>query len=252
MTTRWEVERALFVSDLSSQARLVALTLLALTNPQSCVVPAEFTPSLTKQEKMTGLGRSTLARALNELEEAGWVRRRRPEVEKARTEGERTRYRLGLPPGWSQSGTSWSQSGTSPSATAGLDLVPERDAYQTAFQTNNQQQNSPPKTSPESVVSEATGANAEEAAAIVKRVQNERQPRNVVGLLKRMAADGDLGQFLVEHRAALIKARVAEELAEARRGPECDHGVPGGQALHPTARTPLCPQCRAHARRYAA
>jgi hypothetical protein len=253
VTRRWDVERDVFLSVLSPQARLVLLTLLALSNAQTCVVPAEFSPSLSRLALMTGLSLATIKRVLNELEEGGWVIRKRPDVVKARAEGERTRYRLARPKG----GLRQSLGGLPESLGLGSDratgLGSDRATSQTAFQTKEQQQQkSAPKTTPESVVSDATGATLAEAAAIAKRVQNERSPRSLVGLLRRMAEDGDLTQFLIEQRAATIRADVAAAIAELRRGPECRHGVAGGEALHPQARTPLCPQCRAQARRPAA
>lgn len=255
MSTRWEVERAIFGSDLSPQARLMALTLLSMTDPKTCVVPAEYTPSLTRLEQMTGLSRSTVARELNALEKAGWVVRKRPDVVKARAEKERTRYRLAIPVASPTGGlarpdhtTMASPTETLASPTQGPELVPHRDRASPTVGLISDRSQTISQTSAEQVVAQATGATPSEAAAVAKRVESERAPRSLVGLLRRMAADGDLADLLTEHRAAEIKSRVAAEIAEARRGPECTHGVPGGEQPHPTSRQPLCPQCRARAR----
>lgn len=255
MSTRWEVERAIFGSDLSPQARLLALTLLAMTDVQTCVVPAEYTPSLSRLEQMTGLSRSSVARQLNDLEKVGWVIRKRPAVDKARSEKERTRYRLAVPKASPTQGlarpdypTMASPTQTPASPTVGPELVPHRHIASPTvglipdpYQTNNQN-------SAERIVSESTGANPEESAAVANRVSNERQPRNLVGLLRRMAADGDLATLLTEHRAAVVKAKVAEQIAEARRKPDCEHGAAGGDQPHPATGQPLCPLCRARSR----
>lgn len=97
MSTRWEVERAVVTSELSPRARHIALTLLTLTDAKTGVVPPQFTPSLTRLVELTGYARSTVAKELNVLEAAGWVARKRPSVEAARSEKERTRYRLAAP-----------------------------------------------------------------------------------------------------------------------------------------------------------
>jgi hypothetical protein len=259
VSTRWEVERAVLASGLSPRARHIALTLLTLTTPKNCVVPAEFTPSLSRLVELTGYARSTVAKELNALEADGWVVRKRPPVEAARAEKERTRYRLAIPKASPLCGLAGPVDTTLSSPHNGLasphhgpalvrttdpGLVRGADSYQTAFQTINQTAGG----APERIVAEATGASPEEAAAIAKRVANERDPRSLVGLLRRMAADGDLAGFLIEHRAAVVKARVADAIAEARSKPDCEHGTAGGDQPHPVTGQPLCPLCRAQDR----
>lgn len=237
--TRWDVERALLASEVSSQARLVALVLLTLSDAHTCVIPAEFTPSLTRLVKLTTLGLSTVKRALNELEAGGWVIRQRPEVAKARADHERTQYRLSAP-GTAQCGPSPAQTGPSPRSTQGRGLGPERATSHTAFQTSNQQQ----QASPEDFVREATGATPKEAEAIVARIRNERQVKNMPAFLRRLAVDGDLKQMLVEQRGARIRADDDADRKLCQRLPRCEHGRAGGNEPHSVSGELRCQQCQ--------
>lgn len=97
MTTRWDVERAALAEDLQPSALLVLLVLLALCDQSTAVVPDRFSPSLTGLVRMTGLARSTVAYHLNRLEAAGWLVRKRPTLQEARTKHARTRYALRVP-----------------------------------------------------------------------------------------------------------------------------------------------------------
>ncbi|MFE9955859.1 hypothetical protein [Micromonospora sp. NPDC005299] len=256
---RWEFERAVLGSDLPAPARLILLALAVLADWPGGVIPAKFSPSLSTLQVMTGLSRSALATHLNAMERSarrdGWVVRARPTKRQAQMEKERTRYRLTVPAS-AGDGLASAPPGLA-SAGDGLGLVREVDRasaggghkpdhFQTYSQTAAKQQS---PNAPEQIVIESTGANLEEAEAITKRVANERKPRSLPGLLRRMATDGDLNQLLTEHRAAAKRASVAEALEAARRGPECDHRVPGGAALHPSTREPICPQCRMAAKR---
>lgn len=78
MTTRREVERAVWHSELEPPARLLVLALLSKSDNDTAIVPPEFTPSLTTLEAMTGLSRSAIGEWLNAVEDAGWVKRTRP------------------------------------------------------------------------------------------------------------------------------------------------------------------------------
>lgn len=100
----------------------------------------------------------------------------------------------------------------------------------------------------ERIVLEHTDASPDEAAAVARRVQTERQPRSLPGLLRRMADDGDLLQLLADQRAAGVRAETRAALAKARDGPECEHRVPGGASPHPVSGEPICPQCRTQAK----
>jgi len=252
---RWDVERAIFASDLNPTARLLMLALCALTHAKTAEIPPEFQPSLTRLQKMTGLARSTVADQLQVLERDGWLKRRRPKVAKARALGERTSYRLKIPKGSPLTGLPCPDSDGlaspvvgPPSPTTGLGVVRQPDqGSPTAGHVLTALNQAEPQRA-ERIVMEHTGATAEEAAAIAARVRNERQPRSLPGLLRRMGADGDLAQLLAEQRGAALKNGVATAIAEARKGPACEHGVRGGEALHPTSGEPLCPQCRFRAR----
>jgi hypothetical protein len=111
MTSTVAVQRAVLKSDLPAPARHVMLTLAAIADFKTGAIPAEHSRSLSELADATGLGRSTTARILNLLEASGWVKRDRPEVTAARTEGAKTAYALKI--------------GGSPAA--GLGVVPERD-----------------------------------------------------------------------------------------------------------------------------
>jgi hypothetical protein len=102
------------------------------------------------------------------------------------------------------------------------------------------------------IIRQATGCTAAEAIHVGDLVRAERKPRNLPGLLKRMADDGELSDWLARIRAAQAEANLAEIIAEARRGPVCEHGDPGGDFVHPIGGEPLCPGCRLEARKAAA
>lgn len=138
----WALMRAIRSSALSAPEKHVLLTLTSLIDPATGLIPDRFQPSLTDIAKFTGLGRSTIARALNAAETSGWVKRAVPSKIASQRNKEKTSYSLtipdlgsdeeparasataGLVPERDQLG-GWSQSGTS--ATAGLGLVPQRD-----------------------------------------------------------------------------------------------------------------------------
>ncbi len=252
---RWDFERAVLRSDLSATARLILLALAVVADWPGGAIPPRFTPSLTTLAEMTGLSRSALAKYLNEIEQTGdqdgWVVRVRPTKERARSDKERTRYQLSVPS--SARDALASPRGALASAQDGLELVHETDwASAPGGHKPDPSRPLPDRSqAAEQIVIEATGATAEEATAIARRVENERKPRNLPGLLRRMAADGDLAQFLTDQRAATTRARNASAIAKAREGPQCEHGEAGGANPHPSSGEPLCPQCRALARRAA-
>lgn len=245
MTTRWEVERAVLTSDLAPQVRLVALALLAMSEASNAVVPAEFTPSLTRIQSMTGQSGATVKRALNELEKGGWVVRRRPDPAKARADKERTRYALKVPktrPTESLARPTESLELGSHRATG---LGPHRATSQTALPDLNKQQGDP---GPETLVRERTGATAEEAVAIVNRIRNERQPKNLGGFIRHLADAGDLKQYLADQRAAQVRADARTANEKRKTMPPCEHGEPGGDQPHPTSGEPWCIDCRFRSR----
>lgn len=243
MTTRWEVERAVFASDLAPQERLTALTLLAMTDQHNAVIPAEYTPSLTRIQSMTGQSAATVKRVLNALEASGWVVRNRPDVAKARADKDRTRYALKIPK------TRLTQSLARP--TESLELSSHRaqslgshraTSHTPSHTANNQQQVS--TSSPEALVREATGATPDEATAIVKRIAAERNPKNLAGFVRHLAAAGDLAQHLSDIRAAA--ARLADDTDRKVRlsMPACEHGVAGGAEPHGATGLIRCGTCR--------
>ncbi len=96
-TVRFEYERRVRDSDLPAQARHLWLTLATWCTATSGVIPMKNKVSLTVLTKATGMSRSTIAKYLDVLEEGGWLVRRRPTVNAARVDHERTQYRLTVP-----------------------------------------------------------------------------------------------------------------------------------------------------------
>ncbi|BCJ64125.1 hypothetical protein GCM10009779_71860 [Polymorphospora rubra] len=263
---RWQFDRALMASELPGPARLILFVLAALANWPGGLIPARFGPSLTTLAEKTGLSRRAVAAHLNDVERTseqdGWVVRSRPTKESARSKKERTQYQLCIPAS-ARSALELVQEVHSSSAGNALASAPDAPelvqemhrasapgahspSLSKPFQAAAKKQ--PAGSAPEQIVIKATGATPDEAAAVVRRVQNERNPRSLRGLLNRMATDGDLPDLLQEHRAAAHRAAVSAALDEARRGPACEHTIPGGRAPHPTTGEPLCPQCRVRAR----
>lgn len=94
MTSTVDVQRAVLRSDLPAPSRQIVLTLAAVADFATGVVPDEFSPSLSDLATMTGLSRACVALHLNNLESSGWVGRNRPDPVKARAEGATTSYWL--------------------------------------------------------------------------------------------------------------------------------------------------------------
>jgi len=97
MPTVWDVMRVVRSSSLPPVARHLVLTLVSLGDPETCVIPDRFTPSLTDLTKFTGLSRSTVATQLNVVEVAGWVKRDKPDVRASWGAKARTRYFVQIP-----------------------------------------------------------------------------------------------------------------------------------------------------------
>jgi DNA-binding MarR family transcriptional regulator len=130
---RFLVSRAVRASrTLTAPQKLVMLVLLDVAEVGTAEIPSHRTPSLTVLTVETGLSRSTVAKALNVLEAAGWVLRDRPSDADALGRYMRTRYRLQVPTvdpsagdglipeeDQSRNGTSPSATDTDPSATDG-------------------------------------------------------------------------------------------------------------------------------------
>jgi hypothetical protein len=94
------------------------------------------------------------------------------------------------------------------------------------------------------IVREATDASDAEAAVVVAKIRVERQPRSLPGLLRTMAAAGDLRLAVDDLRADGKRAQFEEDMRRARDGPPCIHQQPGGANPHPITGEALCPQCR--------
>jgi hypothetical protein len=97
----WAIMRAVRSSDLPSTDRHIIGTLCFLADPKTAVIPDRFKPSLTDLATFTGLGRSTVARRMNELETAGWVKRTAPSKKAAWKDKEKNSYALLVPVGTS-------------------------------------------------------------------------------------------------------------------------------------------------------
>ncbi|MFY1686459.1 hypothetical protein [Plantactinospora sp. WMMB782] len=127
----WAIMRAIRGSNLPHTDRHILLTLASLAEPTTGVIPDRYMPSLTDLAGMTGLGRSTVARRMPLIEEAGWVKKSAPSKRAAWKDKETNSYALLIPISTSPAERlvpegDQSQSGTSPGA--GPELVPERDS----------------------------------------------------------------------------------------------------------------------------
>jgi len=94
------------------------------------------------------------------------------------------------------------------------------------------------------LVANKTDATDAEAAAVVALIERERQPRSIAGLVARLAADGDLDEWLAKVRANGRRAELAAWVASLASLPECPHGVPGGDQRRPDTGQPQCALCR--------
>jgi len=75
LTTRWEVESAVFTSSIDGTGRLIMLTLLCRSVASTAEVPLSHAPTLDQLASMTGVARSSVAEWMKVLTAAGWVRR---------------------------------------------------------------------------------------------------------------------------------------------------------------------------------
>lgn len=98
------------------------------------------------------------------------------------------------------------------------------------------------------IIAEKTDATPSEAEQLAAAIDRDRKPRNLPGLVNALAKGPDLATRLTEMRDQAGRGDTAAGIAKLRRGPECPHGEPGGAALHPTSRQPLCALCRKAAR----
>lgn len=92
-----EALRAVRESDLVPSARHLIQTLISLGDPETCLIPDRFTPSLSDLKRFTGMSRSTVAVQLNYLEKEGWLKRDKPDTHRSWRDKERTRYFVQIP-----------------------------------------------------------------------------------------------------------------------------------------------------------
>jgi DNA-binding Lrp family transcriptional regulator len=94
--SKWDVVAALKKSGLPTSDRIIMMMLVDAADADTAIVPEQWTPSLTELAEWTGLGRSTVATRLRELERLGWVKRARPATADAIVRGARTCYHLAI------------------------------------------------------------------------------------------------------------------------------------------------------------
>jgi len=253
MTSRWEFERAVFASELPAPSRLILLTLAAHTDAATCVVPAKFTPSLSTLAERTGLTRKTVMVHLDLLDTAGWVDRLKPDPAAQRSQRARTQYRLTVPTGV---GATPVLPSTGVGATPVLGTqVHQRRGLTGVGATPNQNKTS--RTSQTSRPSDpfataSLDATDDERTAVINRITQSANIRNLPAYLARLAENGDLAEHLAAVRQDRQATAVAAELAHARTGPECLHGTPGGQHRRSDTGRLLCPLCQRNSERSSA
>lgn len=229
---RFVWEKRLLDSELPSPVRLVLLVLAVLADWPAGVTSREHTPSLTRLASKTGLGRSTVAQVLATAEAEGWLERERPDPVAARSNKERTKYRLidvstpraGPSPGAGlvQELDQPASPGAGPSPGAGLELVQELDTglvqeLDTSHKRLPEAAISSART-PEAMIIERTGATTEEAAGIVARLRRDRPDiRSLAAVLPQFSAQ-ELADRLADVRAASSRGRSPQPTCPTHRG----------------------------------
>lgn len=99
-----------------------------------------------------------------------------------------------------------------------------------------------PRASADAIVRELTDATEEETRELLRRIIDKHHPSSLAAYVGRMGKEGDLKQWLYDLRAE----NRGNAIDEARQGPACPHGEPGGASPHPQTGQPLCPMCRTH------
>ena len=210
MSDRWAVERAVLGSDLASTGRLVMLALLAFTDNGTAEVSREYGPSLTGLAEATALDRATIARTLNVLEVAGWVKRDRPDPYAARSQGARTAYSL-CPAMGSRTGQPGSRTGRPPV------VAQDHMGSRTVRPSPEASRSLPAASSTAKIVTDNTDATEQEAHAVLEKIAAERNPRSLPGLVRRMAADGDLTEWVDKVRDHDKASRAAQAARQPHR-----------------------------------
>lgn len=129
MSSVWEVMKAVRGSNLPAPGRHLVLTLCTLADEETGIVPEEDSPSMSDLAEMTGLGRSTVARMLNLVEECKWVEREAPSVADAWARKVSNRYAVTIGTSPTAGLVDVGHDTEATSVTAGL--VPERDQSET-------------------------------------------------------------------------------------------------------------------------
>lgn len=96
MTSKWDVVAAVKKSGLPTSDRIIIMMLVDVADADTAIVPEQWTPSLTELAEWTGLGRSTVATRLKELEKLGWIKRAKPAIADALAHNARTCYHLAI------------------------------------------------------------------------------------------------------------------------------------------------------------
>lgn len=110
---------------------------------------------------------------------------------------------------------------------------------------------SSPRSRVEQLIADA-GAEDDEIPIVIRKIKAENPSiRSLDAYVAKLADTSDLAELAATVRAERRRVDVAEQIASARRGPQCIHGDPGGASLHPTSGLPLCALCRAATRRAA-
>ena len=103
--------------------------------------------------------------------------------------------------------------------------------------------------SAESIIEQATGATSDESTAIAELIRREKAPKSLPGLVRHLAAAGELTEWLDRVRGERAQTAITTAAGLARRGGECQHGIVGGAEPHPDTGLPwFCALCRVHAK----
>lgn len=94
---RYGAERAIKASDLPAPSRLLLYTLLTHVTNGTLGVPAKYAPTFSALGAESGLARGTLSKHLNQLEDDGWLIRKRPTKARAMHGHQRTGYEITPP-----------------------------------------------------------------------------------------------------------------------------------------------------------
>ena len=130
MTTRYDIERALEASDLPAIGRDIVFALCRCMQQGSTMILQHHSPSLTVLGRRTGWSRKTVMRYLTDLEKAGWIERRRPPADLARTVYMTTLYVVRIPGTLGTQGASLGPEGASLGPEGAADQIcssPETD-----------------------------------------------------------------------------------------------------------------------------